>query len=145
MFNLCAIHVEVQFFFFFLTCSYVFIAYRSLGVAVLMRLASFFFFFSKSTCDCFGFRDVHQASCFHVKLCVEYDGMSSAVHVSPLVHRKHLGYKFFSSKKTKQNTKPGCDCEVWAFFIFFMFFVLFLLFILYTIKQTWQANSMFMP
>lgn len=41
------------FFFFFLTCSYVFTSYGSLRVAVLMRFP--FFFFSKSTCDCFGF------------------------------------------------------------------------------------------
>lgn len=123
MFKLCAIHVEVLFEF-PLTCSYVFISYRCLSVAALMRLAFFCLSLSRSTCDCFGFVMCTRLHVFHVRLCVEHDGMSSAVHVGLWVHRQHLGFK------KKKKKRPGCDCEVWVFFsscsLFFFFFAIYI-------------------
>lgn len=121
MFKLCAIHVEVLFEF-PLTCSYVFISYRCLSVAALMRLAFFCLSLSRSTCDCFGFVMCTRFHVFHVRLCVEHDGMSSSVHVGLWVHRQHLGFK----KKKKKDQDVIVKCGFFFLHVLCSFFFCYL-------------------
>ncbi len=85
-----------------------------------------FAFFWKSTCVCFrlwcalGFM-------FSCQICVEYDGIRAAVHVTILVLREH-------SLNLKNVPRPDVIVKC-------VLLIFFLLFILYKIKMTWQANS----
>lgn len=87
----------------------------------------FFSFFSpKSTCDCFGFVMCTRLHVFMSNFCVEHDGMSSAVHLSLLVHRKHLGFQFFLLQKKKMDQDVIVKCGLFLFSSCSLFFFCYL-------------------
>lgn len=51
---------------------------------------------------------------FHVKICVEYNGIRAAVHVTILVLSEHL-------LNLKNVSRPGCSCEVCDFNFLFCY------------------------